>query len=238
MFTAAEGLMSVREAAHLLGVTEKQVQHLGRRGEVHYVARGLLDGASVRQLHAVRQGSHTRGWSSRTAWAAIALLSGRDAGWLGQGQMSRLRTRLREINAARLVAATRNRALVDRFAGHSSATERLSAESCTINRRALRGLASRSPDVAGDFYLDVRDQGRLVRTYSLRPHARGNIALRALITDDVADDDGITLNLVRSLMQDADVLPALDAATSEDPRERGVAFQILDDALSRFGQGG
>jgi hypothetical protein len=234
MGVSVEDAMSVRAAAQLLGVTEKQVQHLGRRGEVLYVARGLLDGASVRAYQAVRQGRHTRGWSGRTAWAAIALLSGRDADWLGQGQVSRLRSRLRDIDSADLVAATRNRALVGRFSGHPAAADRLAREPSTVERRALRGIVGQSQDAGTDWYVDGRDEEYLVQTYGLRPDARGNFVLRAVNTEDTLDNDGVTLHLVIALMMEDDVLTALDSATSEDPRERGVAMRVLDDALDRF----
>ena len=225
--------MSVGQAAQLLGVTEKQVQHLGRRGEVRYVARGLLDGASVRAIQAARQGRHTRGWSGRTAWAAIALLSGHDADWLGQGQVSRLRSRLRSIGSDDLVAATRNRALVGRFTGHQSAAGRLAGDSRTVARRALSGLVGQDHHAGTDWYVDARDEDYLVRTYGLRSSARGNFVLRAIKTEDRLDKDGVTLHLAIALMMD-DVLTALDSATSEDPRERGVAMRVLDDALGKF----
>jgi hypothetical protein len=35
-------------------------------------------------------------------------------------------------------------------------------------------------------------------------------------------------------MSDHDVLAALDSAAAEDPRERGVAVSLLDEALVRF----
>jgi hypothetical protein len=238
MKVSVEDAMSVRAAAQLLGVTEKQVQHLGRRGEVLYVARGLLDGASVRAFQAMRQGRHTRGWSGRTAWAAVALLSGRDAEWLGQGQISRLRSRLRDIDSADLVAATRNRALIGRFTGHPAAAARLTRAASTVERRGLRGLVGQSQDIETDWYIDARDEDYLVRTYGLRSEARGSFVLRAVKTEDRLDDDGVTLNLVLTLMRDDDVLTALDSATSEDPRERGVAMRILDDALDRFRRDG
>ncbi|MEP7021761.1 MAG: hypothetical protein ABI808_14015 [Pseudonocardiales bacterium] len=234
MQVSAEDAMSVREAAQLLKVTEKQVQHLGRRGEVSYVARGLLDGASVRNLHALRRGRHTRGWSEPTAWAAIARLAGRDADWLGQAQVSRLRSRLRSIDAAALVAATRNRARVSRFSGHESAAGRLSTERNTITRLALPGLVEQRPDVETDWYVDARDEARLVRTYALRPDVRGRFVLRFVKTEDHAGDVGLTFDLVASLVADDEVLTALDSATSDDPRERGVAVRVLDETLERF----
>lgn len=233
MDISVEDAMSVREAAQLLGVTEKQVQHLGRRGEVRYVARGLLDGASVRAIQAARQGRHTRGWSGRTAWAAISLLSGHKADWLGQGQVSRLRSRMRTIGSDDLVASTRNRAVLGRFDGHQSAIGRISGDSRTVERRGLSGLVGQNQLAQSDWYIDARDEDHLVRTYGLHPSARGNFILRAVETADIPHRAGVTLQLVSSLMMD-DVLTALDSAISDDPRERGVAMRALDDALDRF----
>lgn len=236
MEISVEDAVSVREAAQLLGVTEKQVQHLGRRGEVRYVARGLLDGASIRAIQAARQGRHTRGWSGRTAWAAIALLSGRKADWLGQGQVSRLRSRLRAIDSDDLVAATRNRAVVSRFTGHESAVGRIATDSSTIGRRSLPGLVGReNPET--DWYVDARNEDAVVQRYGLRSSSRGDFVLRAVETEDDSRMEGVTLELVQALMM-ADVLTALDSATSEDPRERGVATRVLDEALIRFRRDG
>ena len=168
-----DGAMSVAEAAELLHVTEKQVQHLGRQGALTYLARGLVDAGSVRALHVARQGQHTRSWSSRTAWAAVALLSQRDAEWLGQAPASRLRSRLRDIDSPRLVSATRSRAEVTRFAGHEAVARRLDREAGTWARRALPQLVA--PRHAGhtDWYVDARRMDHLVERYGLLPDIRG-----------------------------------------------------------------
>jgi hypothetical protein len=209
------------------------VQHLGRRGEVIYVARGLLDGASVRAMNAARQGTHTRAWSGPTAWAASALLSGRDADWIGQAQASRLRSRLRAIDSVGLVAATRNRAVVRRFAGHDAAAGRLTRDSRTVARRALPRLVDRGHHVETDWYVGARDVEDLIQSFGLRPDPRGRFVLRSVATGDPVKGE-VTLGLVHALMKDDDVLSALDSATSDDPRERGVATRVLDDALGRF----
>lgn len=73
-----------------------------------------------------------------------------------------------------------------------------------------------------------------MRTYGLSSHARGNFVLRAVETENHLHNDGPTLALVATLMMKDDVLTALDSATSEDPREFGVAARALDDALARF----
>ena len=43
------------------------------------------------------------------------------------------------------------------------------------------------------------------------------------------------MELVDSLMPEGQVLTALDSATSDDPRERGVAMRVLEDSLNGFG---
>lgn len=77
-------LIAVSEAAARLGVSTRQVQHLVARGELQQVVRGALDETSVERLMAVRGGSHRRAWSEATAWGAVAILSGADAGWMGR----------------------------------------------------------------------------------------------------------------------------------------------------------
>ena len=221
--------MSVAEAAKLLDVTDKQVQHLGRIGDLAYVARGLLDTGSVQALHDRRQGRHTRGWSSRTAWAATALLSERDAAWLGQAQVSRLRSRLRHIDSAHLVSATRNRAKVRQFAGHQAVASRLDREAGVWARRALPQLVAPGHVEDGDWYVDGHDVVKLIERYGLVPDVGGQYTLRVVETD--AD---VTHVLLADLIGRADVLAALDAATARDPRERGVGIRILDDVLAEF----
>lgn len=69
-------------------------------------------------IQSQRQG-RTRAWAEHTAWGAIALLSGRDAEWLGAVQTSRLRSTLREIGGADdLLTRMRDRAQLHIYAAH------------------------------------------------------------------------------------------------------------------------
>lgn len=226
--------MSVSAAAELLGVTEKQVQHLGRQGQLRYLARGLVDASSVRALQAARQGKHTRAWSDRTAWAAISLMSGVPADWLGQAQISRLRSRVRDSDSHGLVAATRNRAVMGRFAGHSSAVERLARARRVVVRRALPGIVDSGAVGSVDCYIDARDEREIVAKYGLRADGRGTFVLRGVKAQEESDDLGLTMAMVKTVMAASTVLTALDSAVAEDPRERGVALRLLNDALAQF----
>lgn len=231
MDVRVDGAMSLREAAQLLDVTEKQIQYLARNAQIIALARGLLDARSVRAYQAHRQGVHTRGWSYRTAWAAIALLSKYDQGWIGQPQGSRLRSRLGDMNAEQLVAAARNRALIGHFSGHPAVVARLHADSRTVAQRSLPGLTLLG--TVTDWYIERRDERCLVNEYGLQANPAGDLVIRAVDTNPYLSFPAIDLTDVADLI-DRGVLTALDAATSPDPRESGVAKRLLSDALGGF----
>lgn len=226
-----DGAMPLREAAQLLDVTEKQIQYLARNAQIVPLARGLLDARSVRAYQAHRQGVHTRGWSGRTAWAAIALLSRYDPSWIGQPQGSRLRSRLSDMNAKQLIAAARNRALIGHFNGHPAAVDRLHADTRTVAQRSLPGLSTGS--AATDWYIAARDESGLINEYGLQANPAGDLVLRAVNTDLYLGFPAVTLTDVANLITRR-VLTALDAATSPDPRESGLAKRLLDDAVDGF----
>jgi hypothetical protein len=216
-------LLAVSEAAERLGVSTRQVQHLVARGELRSLARGVVDETSVERLLAVRRGSHTRAWAESTAWAAVALLSGREAGWLGESQRSRLRRRLRGLGAEELVERARGRASVSRYVAHRSAGERLRAELVETSSTAARlGLATTN---AVDGYLATTDLKAVVSRHGLVRDDTGNVTIRATSMD---------LDVVRHLVSAYDVLAALDLAESLDVRERQAGIDALGRALEEF----
>lgn len=216
-------LLAVSEAAERLGVSTRQVQHLVARGELRSLARGVVDETSVERLLAVRRGSHTRAWAESTAWAAVALLSGREEGWLGQSQRSRLRGRLRGLGAEEMVERARGRASVSRYVAHRSAGERLRSELVDSSSAAERlGLATTN---AIDGYLATTDLKAVVARHGLIRDDTGSVTLRATLMD---------LDVVRDLVSASDALAALDLAESLDVRERRVGIDALDRALGEF----
>ncbi len=216
-------MLGVSEAADRLGVSTRQIQHLVARGELRSLARGVVDETSVERLLAVRRGSHTRAWAESTAWAAVALLSGCDAGWLGESQRSRLRGRLRALDAAELVGRARRRATAIRYVAHSSAGERLRTELIdTSSTAAQLGLATTN---AIDGYLAATDLEAVVARHGLIRDDTGSVALRATSMD---------LGVVRDLVSAANVVAALDLAESLDVRERRAGIDALDRALGEF----
>ena len=215
--------MAVADAAERLGVSVRQVQHLVARGELRPLARGVVDRSSVDRLVRSRQGSRTRAWAEATAWGAISLLSGGDAAWMGDVQRSRLRSRLRSMDAGELVGRARNRAFVTQYRAHASAAQRLRGLLVSpADASARLGLVD--SDVA-DGYLAAADIDNVVGTFRLVCDDAGAVILRATTID---------LTIVRSLADQALVVAGLDAAVSADAREQRAGIDALTDALEMF----
>jgi hypothetical protein len=85
------------ETAHQLGVSPRQVRRPADQGAITRMARGLIDRDTIYQYVAAGRQGRSRAWAEHTAWAAVALLSGQNATWLGATQTSRLRAALRLI---------------------------------------------------------------------------------------------------------------------------------------------
>lgn len=216
-------MLAVSEAAGRLGVSTRQVQHLVARGDLNSVARGFVDASSVDRLLAVRRGGRARAWSEATAWGAAALLSGMEAAWIGESQRSRLRARLRQMSAEELVARSRNRAVVHRYAGHPSAVGRVRAATVSTHLVARRlGLADVS---AVDAYVGADEFDEVVRSHALVRDASGAFTLRATT---------MAIDVVGDLVSNGEVVAALDLAESLDVRERSVGTKALQDALESF----
>lgn len=216
-------LVTTGEAAGLLGVSVRRVQQMLDSQALDRVARGLVDRTSVERYLAGHAAGRTRAWAEPTAWAAIGLLSGEEVGWLGQTQTSRLRATLRQITTGvDRLTRLRDRATVRVYDGHPSAAERL-REDLVVASRSRLGLVETNTGVDG--YLATHRLETLVRRYALREDAAGSFILRAT---------GFDLDLVAHLTTHSDVLAAVDAATSLDPRERGAGERALASALERF----
>lgn len=215
-------LVEVDAAAERLGITRRRVQHLIASGELHAPARGVVDAESLDRLIARRAGGHTRAWSQETAWAAIAILSGADASWLGGTQQSRLRARLRDLDAPKLVERSRNRAVVTHYSAHPSAIRRVAEDVVYLDRSAQFGLAG-SSTLSGYVATDRRDE--VVRRHGLIRDDGGTVSLRATAMD---------LAVVRDVAERSAVLAALDLSESLDVRERRAGSTALTGALEQF----
>lgn len=227
------------EAGALLGVSARRVRQMLDDGQLVRAARGLVDATSVDQHRARTADQHrTRVWSEHTAWAAIAMLSEVLPDWVGAPQASRLRTALREVNAADLVARTRGRAVARTFRGHPAAIRRL-AQDLVVTDSAVLGLvaaaeggpagsaAGAAPDRIRGYYPGAQLDSA-VKFFGLVEDAAGNVVVRA-----TGFDIAIVCELAEARVP---VLTALDAATSLDPRERGLGMGAVQAALDRYRQ--
>lgn len=220
---AGGDFLTIEETASTLGVSARHARRLADSGAVTRIARGLVDRGSVdRYLQSQRQG-RTRAWAEHTAWGAVAILSGHDADWLGAAQASRLRSSMRGVDDAHeLLTRMRDRVRVHTFAAHRAALPRL-RELIASTNLGLLGIAN-AVDDSVDGYLAETDLDKVVRALGLRADAGGTVVLRVT---------GIDFDRVRDLVATTTVA-ALDAATSTDPRLRGVGRRALGELLEAY----
>lgn len=221
---ATSDMLTLSEAALRLGVSERRAQQLAENGQIIRVARGLFDRASVERHRAERGKGLTRTWAEHTAWGAIAMLSSLSPMGLGDVQRHRLRSTLLQItDPAELAIRLRDRATVTTWSGHRSVTDRIRQELVAPDRKQI-GLVEDNTVVDGYIHTDnVHD---LVHRHRLSQDTAGSITLR--VTNSVAVD------LFKHMPAFSRTLAAVDAATSLDPRERGVGEQVLVGRLKMF----
>lgn len=206
--------MLLGEAAERVGVSLRQARNLAEAGDIVLIARGVVDADSVSTYLRDRGSVARRVWSEQTAWAAIGLLAGIDVRWLGASQASRLRRQISSMDATDLTSRLRNRATNRRFDGHRSVFER-------VGNELVRGSA-----VIGDLSVDSGVDGYLDTDHL--PDLVSRLHLRA------ASDGAITFRCTRQLGKaqeiaaiDADLLSAVNLATSADAREREAALAVI-----------
>lgn len=218
-----DGLVDTGAAARLLGVSARRVNQLAHSGDITKATRGLYDRLSIERYMVARRGTGERAWDAGTAWAAVAILSGRrrEADWLSERSSYRLESTLRTITVAELVGKARDRARVHVFAGHPSAARVIRSDVVARDWDIL-GLAGATGDGV-DGYVDSADLESVVKRCALAASTSGNITLRATDFD---------IRTVRTLSKASDVLVALDAAGSIDTRTRGTGERVLERALA------
>lgn len=221
-------VMTLADAAERLGVTPRQAQRLAATGDLTRAVGMTVTSQSVLSMTTLRpQRSHlTRAWSEQTAWAALALLSGRDdlARSIGQAQLSRLRARLRDATPESLAASLRMRASVRRYEAHPSALPRLAPKVTAPSTGDDAGALAPRDAANVDGYVTTANLARLVADFALLPALGApHAVLRA--TDHPH---------VKVIAESGAALLGADLAGSTDPRERSEGLRLLADALERF----
>ncbi len=219
--------MTTVVSAGVLGVSARQIARLARAGEltVTRTVGGalLLDGASVHRL--AKQGRHNgRPWAARTAWAALALLSGERADWLEASAMSRLRHRLRAGRASELCWMTRRRATVHRMRGWGKDTGLLhSGVSALRDPVVSERFNLTAVNNGSDGYVHVRNFASVTAALGLVDDVDGDMTVRV-----VPDDAGYTVDRVLT------AAVAVDLTGSLDTRESAAGMRVLGDLLDDF----
>ena len=208
---------SVIETAALLGVSDRQVRNLVERGELASGGRGRVEQISLDAYVARRGEVQRRVWEPRTAWAALELLTGGSARWLGSSQRSRLRQELASLDAERAVSKLRNRAEVRRY---RVGVDRLPA----VTRRLA---VSRTGDTGLDGYVDEPTLYRLISEQQMVRSERGNLTVR-LLPPQVGQD------FAAMVLGEGTVVVAVDLATSTEPDEREIGLRLLSEALEQI----
>lgn len=218
-------LMTTQQAADRIGVSVRHVQRLIADGALLAIGPDRVDARSVAQWMAQRQGNRPRAWEEPTAWAAVALLEGEPAPWLGQAQRSRLRSALADTKGAELAARARNRAQVHHYHAHPGARGRLAREVIASGAtRGVGGLSAASDRLDG--YVDHATLQRLVQRYRMETDPTGGVVLR---------ETGMPASVVAELANGRrHVLAALDLVGSTDARERAAGERLLDRALEKL----
>lgn len=207
-------VLSLTEAADRIGVSQRQVRNLAAGGDITLIARGVVDADSVSTFLRDRGVVARRVWNEETAWAAIGLLAGIDVSWLGASQTSRLRKQVSGMDAAELTSRMRNRATTNRFEGHRSVVGKVAEE--LVRGSALIGDLAVERGVDG--YLDEDRLADLVDRFRLRAASGGTITVRGTHHLDRAQEIA---------SRDAELLAAVDLATSVDAREREAALTVI-----------
>ncbi|WP_206666302.1 DNA-binding protein [Bifidobacterium jacchi] len=217
-------LLTWQEAAQRLAVSERRISALCAAGLLESFSAGngvLVTEDSVRR-QARYQGAGGRPYSPDMAFAALYVLSGLEAPWLGRQQRYRLKGYLERMDVENLIRLVRRRATMIEYWCRDS---NLGMVSDSIRISAATG------SLTGSFQLAASDR------------VEGYAAADAL--DDIVRQcrlkQGVTPIRVR--LHAADDLPAgegpmplgvcaVDLAESDDPRERRagrVALQRLID---------
>lgn len=221
--------MTVKDAGEKLGVSHRAVQQFVRSGRLTRtgtVGRTILiDPASVERLAAAgtRRG---RGWKPRTAWAALAVLSGQDAPWLEASPKSRLKKSLRTMTANDIYILARDKAVTTRY--------RAVPDAVTMVDEYLipsGGAAMRDEDTAARFgltgnggyaegYVLKGDASPLMTSFGLVEDPQGNVTIHEVESEEVFTDNRAPIAVI-----------AVDLMNSLTTRERSSGTRVLEELL-------
>ena len=221
---------STRQAAQLLGVSCHEVSRLIRSEKLRAVKTHagmyIIDSNSLHELEAKIR-TRGRPWDASTAWAALLALEGCRDHDLSYHRQRRLAIALKEIDAIELVAKSRKRSSVERFAASPSfaedVRERLVPSGISDRRCAQLGLSVSSNQIDG-YAREPLDE--IVRSCWLIPDSGGECVIR------IPHDLPTALDAAREMPLS---VVAADLAESANIRERRCGLDYLQRRLDEYG---
>ncbi len=214
---------SVAQAAEDLGISAQRVRALIAAGELparRIGAQWVVDGYAVRR-RAEGARLHARPFSSRNAWAALALAAGEKPVGVDAAAISRLRRRLRSDGLSAMAPLLVRRARRVPLRVHPGERDRLLADPALVLGGAAAasrvGLGLIAPESA-EAYVPAPEFEGVVKRHALRRSANPNVLLRVV--------DGPW-----PFSPDARVAPlpvvAVDLLEDEDPRSQAAGRAAL-----------
>lgn len=221
---------STAQVAKRLGVSQHEVSRLIRVGSLEATMTDagiyVINPDSVHRHERVAR-MKGRPWDPDTAWAALLLLEGEASSGLGYHRERRLRLKLAEVSAERLVTLMRKRMTAMRFSVSPSFAEDLKGcltlSGISSPYAASLGLTAGSSQGVDGYPIGSVDE--LVEKFFLFPDGGGTCILR--------ESHGLPDKL-KGLPDMPPVVVAADLAVSVDERERCCGLEYLDRRLDEF----
>ncbi|WP_028707648.1 hypothetical protein [Propionicicella superfundia] len=214
--------LTVTELADRLGVTTRRARDLLDTGDIagRQLANRtwLADSDSVLRYETSARRGKGRGLDAASAWGLLWELSGLDAGWLTPSTRARVRRRIRESSAEKIVKAVGKRTVARRYTAAN--VERASQRLIATGRAAARVLGT-------DLIDDRRRVSGYVREGSVDDYAEQHFMVAELAGQDVLYENTLPIRF------DGDVMPAAvvaaDLALSTDTRERSAGLGAIEE---------
>lgn len=225
--------MTTKEAGAELSISADGVRKLIDSGTLAVSTRVgrniLIDRTAVLRLK--NRGTRVgRPWSAASAWAALALISGKDTGWIDSQTRYRLRRRLLGITALDLAALASRKDASTRYRVMPSEIDGLRRRLLLTGSAAMAeaAVASQFGLVAGlngncEGYVLASEADHLVQDYFMVPDPEGNVTLRVIDSNVSVTQDEL-----------ATVVVAVDLMDSLASRERKAGESVLESILKKW----
>lgn len=221
--------MTVAEAAERLGRSKMSIHRLLASGQLTAAGKAgksvLIERSSVERLASTGT-RHGRAWTSKTAWAALALLSGKEPTWITPSEKSRLKSRLRQMDAATVCVLARNKDHTTRYRATPDALVALTGYLIASGATAMRdestaetfGMTGGSGIAEG--YVMTGDAKALADSFGLVEDPNGNAIIHEVELAEPFAEGRAPVAAV-----------AVDLMGSLATRERSAGQRVIEELL-------